>query len=159
MQRIKILVLALAAAGFSASVSTAVAADTATLNVSAKVVGTCKVTVNSGNLAFGNLDVGLATDATANSNDIKFWCTKGAAYTITDDDGQNELAANQNRMKSTTLTTPEYIPYSIAYTAAGTGTGPSTPITLGVSGTILNANYVGASADNYTDTVTFNITP
>lgn len=154
--RTTIIGMALAAAGFAAPLSAL--ADTATLSVTATVVGTCKVTTSTGTLAFGSLDPSSATDGSGSSSDIQFWCTKGAAYTITDDNGLHEVGS-QHRMQSDTLATAEYIPYNISYTASGTGSGPSTPITLSVSGTVLNADYINASADTYSDTVTFTITP
>jgi spore coat protein U-like protein len=151
-----IIGLALAAAGLATPPT--VLADTATLDVTATVVGTCRVTVGTGTLVFGDLDVSSAADATANSNDIQFWCTRGASYSITDDNGLHETGT-QHRLQSDTLATAEYINYSISYTATGTGNGPQNPITLGVGGTILNADYVNAAADTYSDTVTFTITP
>jgi hypothetical protein len=58
-------------------------------------------------------------------------------------------------------TPAEMILYSLALTpASGSGTGKNTPITLLVTGTVLNADYVDAMALNdYTDTVVLTIAP
>lgn len=137
--------------------NTAVAADTATVTVSANVVGTCKF--NSGGSVSFTLDPTSATNATGTVTQPEFWCTKGASYSITDDKGVNEAVAGTapRRMVHATLT--EYIPYSFAYTASGTGTGKTSPITLDISASVVNSDFVNASAGNYGDTVTLSITP
>jgi spore coat protein U-like protein len=54
----------------------------------------------------------------------------------------------------------EFIPYSLSLSpTTGTGSGPATPITLTIDGSILNADYVNALAGNYSDTVVLTITP
>ena len=137
--------------------NTAVAADTATVTVSANVVGTCKF--NSGGSVSFTLDPTSGSNATGTVTQPAFWCTKGASYTITDDKGVNEASAGvaPRRMVHATLT--EYIPYTFAYTATGTGTGKTSPITLDISASVVNSDFVNASAGNYADTVTLSITP
>ncbi|GBC85429.1 hypothetical protein HRbin11_01878 [bacterium HR11] len=147
-----------------------IAGDSATVNVLANVVGTCKF-VSGATLNFGNLDPSIGTDANATTS-LQFWCTRGASYTITDNNGQNWNGTNQ-RMQHATVPT-EFIPYSYCYSSAGpapspcstdtgsdtgTGNGPQNPITLNISGTITGSNYVNALAGSYSDTVTMNITP
>lgn len=137
--------------------NTALAADTATVAVSANVTGTCKF--NSGGSVSFTLDPSSSSDATGTVTQPAFWCTKGASYTITDDKGINEAVAGTapRRMKHATLT--EYIPYAFSYTASGSGTGKTSPISLDISASVANADFVNASAGSYADTVTLSITP
>jgi len=137
-------------------------ADTATITVSAQVVGTCRFTGTSA-LSFGNLPF----DASGNASGIPaplpgsatFWCTNGASYTITDDDGSNELAANANRMRGQ-VATAEYIAYTFNITSptSGVGSGPSSPITINYQG-MVGATYTNNTPDTYSDTITLTITP
>lgn len=155
MKRSIILVIAMAVVLVS---SVAMAADTNTLTVTANVVGTCKFNSATSTLAFGALDPSVGTDAAA-STTVNFWCTKNASYTITDDDGMYETGLNANRMRHATIVT-EFIPYSMSLSpTSGTGSGPSTPITLNISGTVLGTDYINAAAGNYSDTVVISITP
>lgn len=151
--RLSLAMIALcAAAGFSSTA--ALAGDTASVAVSATVSGSCKF--NSGGAVSFTLDPSATADATGTVTQPAFWCTKGTAYTLSDDDGINDSGGAQ-RMKHATLA--EYTPYSFAYTTSGTGTGKGTPITLDITSTVVNANFVNASAGAYADTVTLTITP
>jgi spore coat protein U-like protein len=150
------LIGALCAAGLLGNTA-ALAADTATVGVSATVVGTCKF--NSGGTIAFTLDPTSGADATGTVTNPAFWCTKNASYTVSDDDGLYETGVGSRRMQHATTTT-EFIPYSFAYTATGSGTGKTTPITLTLTGaTVANANFVNAAAGSYADTVTLSITP
>jgi|FaiFalFF_MnMetaG_3_1042247.scaffolds.fasta_scaffold18103_2 spore coat protein U-like protein len=146
------------------------AGDNATVNVLANVVGNCKFTTASATLNFGNLDPAVGGDVNATTT-LTFWCTKRATYTITDNDGSNS-SGTQQRMKHASLT--EYIPYNFCYKSTGpaptpcttdttsdtgTGAGKTSPITLNISGTVLESNYIDASAGSYSDTVTMTINP
>jgi len=145
-----------------------IAADTATVNVSAIVVGNCKF-LSGATLDFGNLDPAVGTDANATTS-LQFWCTKNATYTITDNDGANK-SGTTHRLKHASLT--EYIPYTYCYSTSGAvtpcntdtasvtgnGQGRTSPITLYISGTILGTDYINASAGSYSDTVTMTINP
>ncbi len=133
---------------------TGIAGDTATVSVSATVVGTCKF-LTGGSISF-TLDPSVGGNVNGTVTQPTFWCTKGASYNITDDDGLYE-SGTTHRMKHETLT--EYIPYSFTYTATGTGNGPSNPITMNISSTVLASDYLNASAGSYSDTVTLTITP
>jgi spore coat protein U-like protein len=149
----KLLVATLATAGLTAS--TAFAGGTATLTVQATVAGNCKFNTASATMNFGTLDPANATDASGAAS-LQFWCTKSATYSITDDGGANK-SGTQRRMKDAGT---NYVNYSIgAYTATGTGNGKGSPITLNLTGAVLNADYVNAAAGAYSDTVTFTITP
>jgi len=153
-------VLMMAAAILLAAAGTAMALDSATVTVSATVSPTCKFSSPAtAALSFGVLDPGSPVDVNANTT-LSFWCTDGTSYTITDDDGLYETGLNANRMRSTVLATPEFIPYSISYNpATGSGTGPASPITLTFTGNLLGTNYATRSPDVYNDTVTLTINP
>ncbi len=154
MKRIRIgLVGALCAAGILGS-SAALAGDTATVAVSATVVGVCKF--NSGGTVSFTLDPSAGGNVNGTVSQPQFWCTKGASYTISDDDGLNE-SGTTHQMKHASLA--EYIPYSFSYTASGTGTGPGTPINMNIASTVASADYLNASAGSYADTVTLTIAP
>ena len=129
-------------------------AATVTVDIAATVVGVCKF--NSGGTVAFTLDPSVGGDVNGTVGQPAFWCTKGAAYTISDDDGANESGFIQ-RMKHASLA--EYIEYSFTYTAAGTGTGPTSPLTMDIASTVVAAQYTGASAGSYTDTVTLTIAP
>lgn len=150
--KVSLAMLALCAAAGIGSTS-ALAGDTASVAVSAAVSGSCKF--NSGGAVSFVLDPTSTSDATGTVTQPAFWCTKGTAYSLSDDDGLNESGAQ--RMKHTSLA--EYIPYTFTYTTSGTGTGKGTPITLDIVSTVVNANFVNASAGDYVDTVTLTITP
>ncbi|HNT69168.1 MAG TPA: hypothetical protein PKK79_08430, partial [Syntrophorhabdaceae bacterium] len=55
----------------------------------------------------------------------------------------------------------EYIPYSFTYTTSGAGSGWGwlATITMDIASTVLEANYIDASAGSYSDTVTLTIVP
>lgn len=135
--------------------ASAKAADTATVAVSATVTGTCKF--NSGGTVAFTLDPSVGGDVNGTVTQPVFWCTKKAAYSITDDDGLHE-SGTTHRMQHATVGT-EFIPYSFTYTASGEGSGPGTPITLNIASTVTGTDYVNAEAGNYADTVTLSITP
>jgi spore coat protein U domain-containing protein, fimbrial subunit CupE1/2/3/6 len=150
-------VFLIAAAVLLMMAGTAMAAGTATMDVSAVVQGTCSFNSASTTLAFGALPTSGAGASVSTS--IDFNCSNGTVYTMTDDDGLNETGVDANRMASTTLGTTEYIPYSIAYTSTGTGLGPTNPITLTIDGTVASGAYATNSPDVYQDTVTLTINP
>ena len=133
------------------------AADTTTVAVSANVVGTCRFS-NPGTISFA-LDPSVGTDQAGSITQPRFWCTRNAGYTITDDLGSHESGATF-RMQHTTIPA-EFIPYSFTYTATGTGAGAGAGnlITMNIASTVLGANYVNAAAGDYSDTVSLSILP
>jgi spore coat protein U-like protein len=137
--------------------SSAFAADTNTLTVSANVVGTCRFNNATSTLAFGALDVTSAADANANGSAVTFWCTNGAAYTITHDDGLNESGVNAPNMEHTVAAGSFSLALNLNPTA-GTG-ADRTPVNLAITGTVANADYIDALAGDYEDTVTITINP
>ena len=71
----------------------AMAVDTATLDVTATVIETCRFDSNGGIINFGNIDALNPADIlgqTASANPY-FTCSAGTAYTITDDSAANPL--------------------------------------------------------------------
>ena len=78
----KILIAAAVIMMVSALGGIALAAGTTTVNVSANIVGTCQFSTTP-TLAFGALDQTSGAPATATGT-LSFWCTKGAAYTLSD---------------------------------------------------------------------------
>lgn len=134
----------------------AMAADTATVGVSANVLGTCKFINKTGSMAFGDLDPSSGADKTASVTQPTFWCTKGTNYTISDDLGLYEVGT-QRKVKHASLA--DVIPYSMTYTTTGTGNGRTGTLTTDIAGTIAFADYQNASAGSYADTVTLSINP
>ncbi len=152
----RIALTALAAIAVLVPAGSAMANDTATVTVTANVVGTCKFSVAAGAVAFGDLDPATPTDKDGVVTQPVFWCTRGASYTISDDNGLNE-AGTTHRMRQGAL--DEYIPYSFSYTATGTGAGPQSPVTMSIAAQVLGTDYAGALAGAYSDTVTLTINP
>jgi len=131
------------------------AGDTATVAVSANVVGTCKF-LTGGSVAFGDLDPSAGTDVNGTVVQPTFWCTKGSTYTITDDNGLNE-SGTTHQMKHATLA--DTIPYTFMYTAGGTGSGRNSTVTMNIASSVVGADYINVSAGGYADTVTLTIAP
>jgi spore coat protein U-like protein len=134
----------------------ALAADTATVAVSANVTGTCKFINKAGILPFGSLDPASGTDVIVNAAGVTqptLWCTKGTPYTITDDGG----ARGTYEMKHATLA--DLIPYSFTYTPTGTGGGRTVTLTMNIAGQVAWNDFRDASEGSYTDTVTLTIAP
>lgn len=148
----KILIVAAVIMMVSALGGIASAGGTTTVNVSANISGTCQFSTTP-TLAFGALDQTSSSDATA-TGALTFWCTKGAAYTLSDPLGSTGTYAG------TISNGTDSIAYSVAYTnATGNGTGKTSPISSTLNATILNNNYVNVSAGAYTGTVQFTIAP
>lgn len=156
LKSIKNAVMLALCAALGLGTLSAQAADTNTLTVTASVTGTCKFVSATSTLAFGALDPSSAADGTATGS-AQYWCTKGAAATVTAGNGDN--FSGSRRLKHASLA--EFIPYALTMPsgATGTGDGPANPITLSLAGTITNANYINASAGNYSDTVVLTVNP
>ncbi len=152
----KKLILVVAALGLLAAEGPALASSTNTLSVSATVNSTCVFNSGTSTLNFGALDPTSAANATAAASPT-FWCTKGATYSVANDNGLHSSGSTIRMQNATDLT--QFIPYTLAYTNTGTGLGKNTPVTLNVTGTIQNADYVNAGAGNYADSVVLTVTP
>ena len=141
----------LAAVAMFLMTGSAIAANTNTVAVTAAVVGSC--TITGGSVAFGNLNAAGAGAVNGLVTQPSVTCSNLLPYTVTDDDGLNELAANANRMASG----GNFIQYAFAYTAAGTGTGGAQNMDIAAS--IAEADYLGKAVGAYSDTVTLTVTP
>lgn len=138
----KILVLAAAIVLVSSS---AFAAGTATLNVSANVIGTC--TISGGDLVFPNLNsltalaVGpiLATGVGVN-------CTVASPFTVIDDSAIKPLTNGTNTFG-----------FTLNHTGSGVGTGAYIP--YAINGSIAAGVYAGVPAGLYTSTVILTVNP
>jgi spore coat protein U-like protein len=155
MKKCSALVALLMVSGFAV---TAHAGGTATLGVTAHVVGTCQFIVANDTLAFGNLDPSVGGDVNRTSSGITFWCTKNATYSLLDDSGLNEAGVGARRMVNSGDPT-EFVPYDIAYTASGPGGGRNATITLNIDGTVVESDYTNAAEGDYVDTVTITLNP
>ena len=144
-----ILIVAIAMIAFS---GLAFAGGTANVDVSARVVGTCKF-LTGGSVAFGDLDPSVGTDKNGTVTQPTFWCTKGTNYTITDTGG----VRGTYEMKHATLA--DLILYSFTYLGAGTGTGRSGTTIMNISSTVAGSDYINKSAGDYSDTVELTIIP
>jgi spore coat protein U-like protein len=146
MKRSKIIALAVVALLLMAGSAWASTANSV-VPVNAWIGGSCVVV--AGSIDFGNVtadgQAGAVTQPTIN-------CTTAMAYTVTDDDGVNELAADANRLSDGL---GNFLGYTFTYTAAGVGTGTANNMDI-----VSNINgYTGAEpAGNYTDNVTLTIT-
>ncbi len=145
-----VLVLVVAMTGM------AMAGGTQTVAVSANVTGVCQF-LTGGSITF-SLNPATGGDVNGTVVQPTFWCTRGTAYTITDDSGTHELVAGSPRMVQATDATA-FIPYSLTYTAAGSGTGRTAPLTMNIASTVVAADYLDALAGGYSDTVTLTINP
>lgn len=153
---VAIIVIALVALA-----GTAMGADTATVDITATVLGTCEFSSVGTNIGFGTLPFDASGVASGDSavGSIDFRCTNGAVFTITDDDGLHE-SGGTHRLESDTVAPLEYIPYTLAYVpTALTGQGWGTWITLNMTADIAAGAYTNNSPDTYSDTVTLTITP
>lgn len=147
MKNLKLAALAITLVGLFGT-GNALAADTATLDVTATVIETCRFDSNGGALDFGNIDALAAADVLNVAPDVNpfFTCSAGTVYAITDDSAVQPLDNGTDT-----------IAYTLSYTAGGTATGASQE--LAVLGNLPGANYAGLSAGTYNATVTFTINP
>ncbi len=145
MKSLKLAVLAIGLVGLF-GVGNAMAADTATIAVSANVLGTCAFDTTAYTMDFGAIDPTGADDI-VNTN-LAFTCTSGTNWALDDLDGpqvMNSVGGNAlNYLITQTVT-------------SGTGTGASESVLI--KGTISTANKSGAAVDSYTDSLTINLIP
>ena len=131
------------------------AADTNTLTVQASVLGTCKFFSGTSTLNFGALDPSSTADGTGTTT-ANYWCTRGVTPIISPGLGGNPVGSTRRMVD---VASGDLIPYTLAFTHAGTSAGPGSPRTLTIDGTVLNADYIGKSAGGYSDSVTITLTP
>ena len=154
----RILALSLLTAG---ACSSALAADTYSLAVSAQVLGRCKFTQAAGTTlaitnTVGGIDPSLAGNATGTAN-ITYRCTTGQAPAFTTDTGTHVLGGNMRVADGA----GNFMIYTLGLVGGGNGTGfgAGQDKTLAVTGTITNANFVAAPVGTYTDTVVVSVNP
>jgi hypothetical protein len=125
------------------------AVDTATINVSATVLGTCAFdAAGVYAMAFGDIDPAATGDKTASVN-LAFTCSNGTTWTLDNEIGNKSMSGGFTG-------TP--MAYSIdAYTLSGLGSGNTQTVT--VTGRIADTAYSVAAADVYTDSFTIDINP
>jgi spore coat protein U-like protein len=115
-----------------------------------------KCTFSTGGSISFTLDPASDVTAVGTITQPRFKCSKKAVYVITDNRGVNTDGTNR-RMRHASVN--EYITYNITYTSSGTGSGMGVAVPMNIAATIPAANYSDARAGNYTDTITFTITP
>lgn len=148
MKRMKLAALALSLVGILTA-GNALAVDTATITVSANVLGTCSFDTAAYTMAFGAIDPLMAADATQTAA-LAFTCTNGSNWALDDVSGARSMAgAGANTLA-----------YSIdAYAANLTGTGTGLTQNVAVTARITQAQAGVALVDTYNDTVTINLNP
>ena len=111
----------------------------------------CRFTGMS-SLAFGNLDVSSTANAVSTMT-MRIQCSGNPTWLVGSDNGLHYSGATK-RMKHQTLN--DYIPYTLTFAPT---TGGKWIRTITGSGTVLNGDYVNASAGSYSDSVRVTITP
>lgn len=145
MKKMQLIVMA---AAMLLMAGTAMAANSATLNVTASVLGTCSIT-GTGTLNFGLLDPVLAPLVNATSSGLSINCSNGTPYAVTSSLGVTGLGTLSDGTNS--------FNYTLTLPPGGTGTGVAVP--YNVTGLIAAGAYAGMPANIYNSTVTLNITP
>ena len=157
--KMRILAATLLTAGVCSS---AIAADTYSLAVSATVLGRCKFTQAAGTTltitnTVGGIDPSLAGPATGTAN-ITYRCTTGQAPAFTTDTGTHVSGGN---MRVADAGNTNFMTYTLGLAGGGNGTGfgAGQDKTLVVTGTITAANYAAAPAALFSDTVVVSVNP
>lgn len=145
MKKMQLIVMA---AAMLLMAGTAMAAGSATLNVTASVLGTCSI-AGTGTLDFGVLDPATAPAAAATSSGLTINCSNGTPYAVTSSLGGAGLGVLSDGTNS--------FNYTLTLPPNGTGTGVA--VAYNVTGNIAAGVYSAMPANIYTGTVTLNITP
>ena len=151
----KILLASLIATVFGASTS-AIAAGTQTMPVTATVVPKCSFTAST-TMDFGTIDPSIvAVNVTSTGGTLSYRCTNKTTPTSIAVTADANGTAAAPLLKSGTDT----LAFSVVVPAltAGTGFGGAAQ-TVTIAGTISLANAQAAAAGTYTDTLTFTIAP
>ena len=148
MKKIKVVGLVIGLIGIL-GVGNVMAADTASVDVSATVLGTCSFDETNYAMAFGDINPADTNEKTATAN-VTFTCSNGTDYTLSNISGTNTLDATQST---------DTLAFSIdSYTLNGTGSG-TTGNSLTLTGRIAAIDYQNAPADIYTKSLTISINP
>lgn len=135
----------------------AMAADVASVRVSASVLGVCKVQqVNE--IQFGALDPSQPVDSVATGS-VSFMCTRGVEYRLVADHGENfDVAGGVRRMKSNG--SGEYLPYALAREEFnGIGEGFRAAVTVALEARVNGSDYRDLPADAYSDVIRLVLEP
>lgn len=165
MKKRNLLPHAVIVAALLSTTGIALAGGTHTIAVSASVIDICIVNTSNSTLAFGALNPGSGGTVNAVWSGGTFSCTNGSAYTIASNDGlwASATGGANNRMKLSAATdcstATNCVRYTMAKAANGTGTGITTNISFGVTGTTGIVDYQNAAAGSYADTVTLTVAP
>lgn len=136
------------------------AADTQSLSVTAAVSGVCKFnTGQSPVLAFGTIDPSGTAAVNATPANVLYRCTNGTAATVS-----SAVTGARTMAGLTPLAATDTLGYTLSFTSGASGTGSGfgaagTAITLVVAGSMTAAQYNGAKAGSYAETVTLTVTP
>jgi spore coat protein U-like protein len=144
MKKMKWAVLSLALVGVLAG-GNAMAAGSATVNVSAAILGTCSIG-GPYTMAFGVIDPIDTVDKTATA-DLAITCTNGTPWTLTGVPSTSQA-----------MTGPGTLSYTVSSSAfSGTGTGSAQAVTL--TGTIAQLIYKDATPGVYNHSFTVAVNP
>lgn len=158
--KMKFASLGLIAIGLISVAPAFAASATHSLGVTATVTGNCRfntagpTAVTIANSA-GAIDPTVAVDATGTAN-VLFRCTTGTTSAITANNGANFLVTRRVMFGALPM------PYTLALAGnaqVGSGHGAGQDKTLAVTATIIQADFINATAGAYTDTVVLTITP
>lgn len=119
----------------------------------------CKFDTATSTLNFGALDPAVTTDVNATSS-VDFVCRGSApvaAFLFTDDNGQNMSGPGARRMRHAAA--PEFLPYDLAFSPVSGTVPKNVHRTLTISGTVRWADFRGAMAGAYADSVVVSILP
>ncbi len=138
------------------------AADGTTLAVTASVLSksNCKFDTTTPNtLAFGAIDPSSGTSATATL--VWTFTCRGSAPTasffVSASNGLNYIGGTRHMKHG--ITPAALLPYSVAVSPANGNAVKNVQATLTITGTILPADFGGAIAGAYSDTVKVDLTP
>ncbi len=155
-------------AALAVGASSAFAADSTDLTVTATVTGTCKLyTAAAGGLlggtaltmGFAGIDPTSAGPATA-STEVFFKCTKGStpAFTI----GGAAASPYSGTLTGSGTAAGDTMSYTIGWTAPGAGSATGFAVnaqSVTLNGSILATAYSAAKAGPYGETVTISLAP
>ena len=135
------------------------AADAGVADVTANIRGVCRIeSIHA--VDFGELEEGGAASERSATGTVRFWCTKGVAYTIALGSGANPAGTTRRMMGQEDATVARFLPYELAFRSAanGTGLGPHAPEALALHGTVRVADYKALAPGEFRDTVMVTIT-
>ena len=136
------------------------AADQASTDVGAEIVGTCKIDLAT-LVDFGDLEQGPTAADRIASGSVRFWCSKGLRYSVRVDDGANHLSGHRRMKGQAPANSTEYLPYDLRPRGRenGTGLGPKAPEIFEMEAEVKGSDYNGLSAGGFLDTVVVTISP